>query len=81
MDLPGDLNRVHSSKKARVNHLTAPPAQEMQQAVHPWADGPYTISRYGHPRSGYGLTLIRSLIMSNVSLGTTFLATNSPFTL
>src|SRR5512134_3723529 len=32
-------------------------------------------------RPDYGLTLIRSLIMSNVSLGTTFLATSSPFTL
>ncbi len=29
---------------------------------------------------GYGLTEIRSLIKSKVSFGTTFFATNSPFT-
>jgi len=31
-------------------------------------------------RPVYGLTEMRSLIRSNVSFGTTFLATNSPFT-
>lgn len=31
-------------------------------------------------RAIYGLTEIRSLIKSKVSLGTTFFATNSPFT-
>ena len=29
----------------------------------------------------YGLTVMRSLMSSNTSFGTTFLATNSPFTL
>ena len=52
---------------------------QIQQAARLSADG-LCKGACPHPFA-YGLTLIRSLIMSNVSLGTTFLATSSPFTL
>src|SRR5215472_9228597 len=38
------------------------------------------VSHTGSSGFHYGMTLIRSLIMSKVSFGTTFLATNSPLT-
>jgi hypothetical protein len=45
----------------------------------PWGGRPVQIARRMADRL-YWLTEIRSLIKSNVSLGTTFFATNSPFT-
>lgn len=55
---------------------SALPAQENEQAVRHSADG---LSYSMADSFRYGLTLMRSLIMSKVSFGTTFLATNSPF--
>jgi len=71
----GDVEDLNDARTTLAGFFSILPKNK--QAVRRLGNGLPDSLGYG---SNYGLTLMRSLIKSKVSLGTTFFATNSPFT-